>query len=74
MHERGIIPLINSRKSVKNQNIVKLTDHFHVNMDFIPSRWVKEDLISMMNIRSEIERQFSHVVVVYQARRANVCG
>ena len=74
LHEKGIIPLINSRKSVKNQNVVKLTDHFHVNMDFVPSSWTKEDLISMMNIRSEIERQFSHVVVVYHARRANVRG
>lgn len=27
-----------------------------------------------MNIRSEIERQFSHITVVYHARRANVRG
>jgi len=74
LFEMGIIPLINSRKSVKNQNIVKLTDYFHVNMDFIPSTWTKEDLILMMNIRSEIERQFSHITVVYHARRANVSG
>ena len=74
LFEMGIIPLINSRKSVKNQNIMKLTDFFYVNMDFIPSTWTKEDLLLMMNIRSEIERQFSHVTVVYHARRANVSG
>ena len=74
LFEMGIIPLINSRKSIKNQNIIKLTDFFYVNMDFIPSTWTKEELILMMNIRSEIERQFSHVIVVYHARRANVSG
>jgi len=72
--EMGIIPLINSRKSIKNQNIMKLNDNFYVNMDFIPSDWTKDDLILMMNIRSEIERQFSHNIVVYHARRANVRG
>ncbi len=48
--------------------------NFYVNMDFIPFDWTKEDLILMMNIRSEIERQFSHNIVVYHARRANVRG
>lgn len=72
--EMGIIPLINSKKSIKNQNIMKLNDNFYVNMDFIPSDWTKEDLILMMNIRSEIERQFSHNIVIYHARRANVRG
>ena len=74
LFEMGIIPLINSKKSIKNQNIVKLNDNFYVNMDFIPSDWTKEELILMMNIRSEIERQFSHIIVVYHARRANVRG
>lgn len=74
LFEMGIIPLINSKKSIKNQNIVKLTEYFYVNMDFIPSTWTKEELILLMNIRSEIERQFSHVTVVYHARRANISG
>ncbi|MHA1803666.1 MAG: hypothetical protein ACTSU4_03925 [Promethearchaeota archaeon] len=44
-------------------------------MDFIPSNWVKEDLILLIkNIRSEIERQFSHIIVVYHERRANTRG
>jgi hypothetical protein len=70
----GIIPLINSKKSIKNHHIKQLTDNFYVNMDFIPSDWTKDELILMMNIRSEIERQFSHIIVVYHARRANVRG
>ena len=74
LFEMSIIPLINSKKSIKNQNIKKLNDNFYVNMDFIPSDWTQEDLILMMNIRSEIERQFSHITVVYHARRANVRG
>ncbi|MHA1723504.1 MAG: hypothetical protein ACTSXH_01490, partial [Promethearchaeota archaeon] len=64
----------NSRKSVKKQNVVRLTKNFCLNMDFIPSEWTKEDLIKMMNIRTEIKRQFSHDIVVYHARRANVRG
>jgi len=74
LFEMSIIPLINSKKSIKNQNIKKLNDNFYVNIDFIPSDWTKEDLILIMNIRSEIERQFSHIIVVYHARRANVRG
>ncbi len=70
----GIIPLINARSNIKHQNILKLTNYFYVNMDFIPANWTKEDLISLMNIRSGIERQFSHIIVVYHARRANVRG
>ncbi|TFF86058.1 MAG: IS4/IS5 family transposase [Promethearchaeota archaeon] len=74
LFEMGIVPLINSKKSIKHQNIEKLTDHFYVNMDYIPSHWTKKDLILMMNLRTEIERQFSHIIVVYHARRANVRG
>ncbi|MGV9142250.1 MAG: transposase [Promethearchaeota archaeon] len=74
LFEKGIVPLINSKKSITKQNIAKLNDNFYVNMDFIPSDWTKEELILMMNIRSEIERQFSHNIVVYHARRANVRG
>jgi len=43
-------------------------------MDFIPSDWIKEDLILMMNIRPKIERQFSHIIIIYHARRANMHG
>jgi len=70
----GIIPLINARSNIKHHNILKLNKYFYVNKDFIPDTWTKEELISLMNIRSGIERQFSHVVVVYHARRANVRG
>ncbi|MHA1755342.1 MAG: transposase [Promethearchaeota archaeon] len=37
LFEMGIIPLINSRKSVKKQNVIRLTKNFCLNMDFIPS-------------------------------------
>jgi len=74
LFEMGIVPLINLRKSVKKQNVVRLTKNFCLNIDFIPSEWTKEDLIKMMIIRTEIERQFSHDVVACNARRANACG
>ena len=74
LFEMGIVPLINSRKSVKKQNVIQLTKNFFLNINFIPSEWTKEDLIKMMNIRTEIERQFSRNIVVYYARWANVRG
>lgn len=74
LFEMGIVPLINSKKSIKNQNVIQLTENYYINMDFVPSHWTKEDLILMMDIRTEIERQFSHITVVYHARRANVRG
>ena len=70
----GIVPLINARSNIKHQNILKLNKYFYVNKDFIPDDWTKEELISLMNIRSGIEREFSHIVVVYHAKRANVRG
>lgn len=70
----GIIPLINARSNIKHQNILKLNDYFYINMDYIPDTWTKEELILLMNIRSGIERQFSHIVVVYHARRVNIQG
>lgn len=72
--EKGIIPLINSKQSITNHNIMKLNDSYYLNMDFIPEEWTREELISLMNLRTEIERQFSHNTVVYHARRANVRG
>lgn len=74
LFDKGIVPLINSKKSIKNHNVIKLNDSYYLNMDFIPEEWTREELISLMNIRSEIERQFSHNIVVYHARRANVRG
>jgi len=74
LFDMGIISLINSKKTIKNQRIKKLTDHFYVNLDFIPAAWAKEQLVLLMNIRSEIGHQFSHITVVYHARRANVRG
>lgn len=72
--EKGIVPLINSKKSIKNHNIMKLNKSYYLNMDFVPEEWTRDELISLMNIRTEIERQFAHNIVVYHARRANVRG
>jgi hypothetical protein len=71
---REIIPLINSKVSIKNHNVVTLNDFYSLNMDFIQEEWTQEELIPLMNIRTEIERQFAHNIVVYYARRANMRG
>lgn len=70
----GIIPLINSKKSIKNQNIEKLDKYYYINMDYIPKDWTDEQILMLMIIRIEIERQFSYNILVYHARRANVRG
>jgi len=74
LFDMGIIPLINAKSNIKHQKVKKLNDNFYINMDFIPESWIDEEIILLMNIRSGIERQFSHNIVVYHARRANVRG
>jgi len=74
LFDLGIIPLINAKSNIKHQKVKKLNEFFYVNMDFIPESWTDEEIIFLMNIRSGIERQFSHNIVVYHARRANVRG
>ena len=54
--------------------MIPLNDSYRLNMDFIPEEWIQEELITFMNIRTENERRFSHNIVVYHARRANVRG
>ena len=72
--EKKIVPLINARESITRQNVKKISEHFYVNMDYIPADWTKTQIKLLMNVRSEIERQFAHNVLVYHARRANVRG
>ncbi|MFO8017669.1 MAG: transposase [Promethearchaeia archaeon] len=69
-----IVPLIKGRKNIKHQNVKKLSDKYYVNMDFVPYNWSKDELLTIMRVRSEIERCFAHNTVVYNARRANVRG
>jgi len=70
----GIVPLIKARKNIKTQNVKKLGDHYYVNMDFIPYNWNEEEILKLLKVRAQIERCFSHNIVVYNARRANVRG
>ena len=70
----GIIPLINSRKNVKHQNIVDLSDLVHLNRDFVPEIWSDDDLREIYALRTIIERCFSHNIQLYHARRLNTRG
>lgn len=74
LFELGIVPLINARKNIKNHPIIKVSKHYYVNRDFIPSQWKLEEIRLLMNARTAIERQFSHITLVYHARRSNVRG
>ena len=74
LFEMGIVPLINARKNIKTHNIVKVSKYYYVNRDFVPSSWTIAEIRLLMNVRTAIERQFSHIVVVYHARRSNVRG
>ena len=68
----GVIAMINAPKNVKKQNVITLTNNIRLNRDFIPLQWSDKDCRLIYNIRSEIERQFSHNTLVYHARRINV--
>lgn len=72
--ERGIIPLVNSRKNVTRQNVKKLGLHLYINMDFVPMNWTDDEIRCLFALRTAIERSFSHNVQVYNARRVNVKG
>lgn len=72
--KNGVIGMINTPKNVKKHNIITLTNNIRLNRDFIPSQWSDNDCRLIYNVRSEIERQFSHNNLVYHARRMNVRG
>ena len=72
--QHGVVGMINVPKNVKTHNIVKLSNNVRINRDYIPSHWSDEDCRLIYNVRSEIERQFSHYTLVYHARRMNVRG
>lgn len=71
---QGVIGMINAPKNVKTHNLITLTNNVRLNRDFIPSQWSDNDCRLIYNVRSEIERQFSHNTLVYHARRMNVRG
>jgi hypothetical protein len=72
--KNGVVGMMNAPKNVKKHNIITLTNNIRLNRDFIPSQWSDDDCRLIYNIRSEIERQFSHNTLVYHARRMNVRG
>ena len=74
LFEKGIHPLINSTKSINNHYVMKLNDSYYHNMDFVQEEWTCGELISLMNLYTEIEQLFSHNIVVYHTTRASVRG
>jgi len=72
--KNGTIGMINAPKNIKKQNIIKLSENVRLNRDFLPPNWSLEDCIKIYNLRTIIERLFSHNTLVYHARRMNVRG
>jgi len=71
---KGIIPIINAPKNIKNQNVYRFKKNVHLNKDFIPSQWSDEEILLLYAIRTAIERSFSHNIQIYNARRMNLRG
>jgi hypothetical protein len=70
----GVIGLINATKNITKQNIVDLRDDVHINRDFVPREWSDAEILKLYNLRTEIERRFSHNVQIYHVKEANVRG
>ncbi len=68
----GTIGLINVPKTVTKQRVAVFDADHRVNRDFAPAGCSDADLLALMNLRTEVERQFSHNNLVYHTRRANV--
>jgi hypothetical protein len=74
LSQKGIIGLINAPKIVTKQNIVDLRDDVHINRDFLPSSWSDTEILEIYNIRTKIERRFSHNFQIYHVKEINVRG
>jgi hypothetical protein len=72
--QKGIIGIINATKNIVKQNIVDLREDIHINRDFVPSNWSDSEILEIYNIRTEIERRFSHNVQIYHVKEVNVRG
>jgi len=72
--KNGIIGLINAPKNIVNQNVVTLRDNVHINRDFIPKDWTNAEILTIYDLRTEIERRFSHNVQIYHIKEINIRG
>ena len=71
---RKVIPLVNARENIKNQPVKQFGDHQFFNTKYLPARWSENNVRVLYAIRTAIERCFSRVVVVYNAKRVSIRG
>jgi hypothetical protein len=64
---KGIILLINVPKTVKNESILTTANDKRFLESSVPFGWSLTDLQKLYNVRSSIERIFSHNNIVYHA-------
>jgi len=71
---RGVVPLVNARKNITSQPVKQFGDHIFFNTKYLPARWSDDDVRSLYAVRTAIERCFSRVVAIYNAKRVSIRG
>lgn len=71
---RGVVPLVNARANITNQPVKQFAKHLFLNTEYIPARWSDDDVRALYAVRTAIERCYSHVVVVFNAKRVSIRG
>ena len=72
VHSHGIIPLIFARKNIKKY-VIKVATRKYINTLRVPPEMI-EHLNRLLNMRTNVEREFSPAKVVYHADRMNNRG
>jgi len=71
---REVIPLVNARANITSQPVKKFGEHHYFNVKYLPACWSDDDVRKLYAVRTAIERCFSRVVVVYNAKRLSIRG
>ena len=74
IRNQGILPIIRSRKGIKNQPVKELKKGYYFNTDFIPDNWTEEFYLKIYAFRPMIEQGNSSNNTYYNASRLNTFG
>ncbi len=70
----GLVPVIRSKKNIKNQPVKELKEAFYFNTAFIPKEWSIEFFLKIYSFRPMIEEGNSFNTTYYNGSRMNTRG
>lgn len=70
----GLVPVIRSKKNIKNQPVKELKEKFYFNTTFIPKEWSVDFFLKIYSIRPMIEQGNSFNTTYYNGSRMNTRG